>query len=102
MLEWNNAKDESRYKKYGEVSRGYGEKGPPETMKKLMDEGLLKMKGWADSTGRIIYWFEFENMEAFGKMWADQEFQSKLLRYNPLVDNMRVSILRPSVPVPED
>ena len=65
LIEWDNAKDESRYKKYAEQLR----EPTPEWMKKMVEETNLKVSHWADNTGHIISWVEFENMEAFAKMW---------------------------------
>jgi hypothetical protein len=102
LVEWDNAKDESRYKKYGEVTGEMMKQGPVATVKKLVEEGVAKGGAWADNTGHIINLFEFENMEAFGKVWTDSEWHMRYLQINPLVDNMRVRVLRPSIPVPED
>ncbi len=97
-VEWDNAKDESRYKRYGEQSR----EGMPEWFKKLVEEGIFKVSGWADNTGHIVNFFEFENMEAFSKLWNNEESHKYWLRRNPVVDNMRFRLLRPSVTIPDE
>jgi hypothetical protein len=71
-VEWDNAKDESRYKRYGEWSRSgrarvYWEK--------KVEEGIVKnISQWADNTGHLILWIEFVDIDAFAKLWADEEF----------------------------
>ena len=98
-MEHDNAKDESRYKKYAELTRG----PDPEWVKKMLEETNVKVSGWADNTGHIINWFEFENMEAFAKMWNTEEWQKHVgLSLGPLVDNLHFRILRPSVDIPEE
>ena len=99
-VEWDNAKDESRYNKYGEWSRS----GHTRVFwEKKLEEGIVKnMSQWADNTGYIIFWAEFENMEAFAKLWSDEEFHKSWLEINPLVDNLRFRILRPSVTIPDE
>ena len=97
MIEWDNAKDESRYKKYGEQTR----EGRPEWMKKLVEEGIVKGRSWADNTGHIVAWFEFDNIEAFAQLWGNEEWQNYWLRRNPVVDNVSFRLLRPAVTIPE-
>ncbi len=98
LVEYDNAKDESRYKKYGEQSR----EGMPEWFKKLVEETNVKFSDWADNTGHIISWLEFENMEDFAKLWNNEEWHKWWLRRNPFVDNLRFRLLRPSVTIPEE
>ena len=97
LMEHDNAKDGSRYKKYAELTRG----PDPEWVKKMLEETNVKVSGWADNTGHIINWFEFENMEAFAKMWNTEEWHKWWLSRNPFRDNLSFRLLRPSVPVPE-
>ncbi len=99
LVEWDNAKDESRYEKYVELNR---EPRPPEWMKKMLEEGIIKASGWSDNTGHIIRWNEFENIEAFTKLWNSEEWHKMMLRLNPIVDNLRFRLLRPGVIIPEE
>jgi L-rhamnose mutarotase len=96
-VEWDNAKDESRYKKYAEQTR----EPAPEWLTKLVGETNIKASSWGDNTGHIVNWWEFENMEAFAKMWNNEEWQKWWLRRNPVVDNLRIRFLRPSITIPE-
>ena len=97
LVEWDNAKDESRYKKYAEQLK----EPRPEWFKKLVEEGIFKGRNWTDNTGHIIRWVEFENMEAFSKLWNNEEWQKMWLSFNPVVDNLSLRLLRPSVTIPE-
>ncbi len=97
LVEWDNAKDESRYKKYAEQSR----EPIPEWWNKLTDETNVKTSGWVDNTGHIIQWLEFENMEDLAKMWNSEEWQNRWTKWNWLVDNLSFRFLRPALGVPE-
>ena len=100
MLEWTNAKDISRFKKYGEFSRSG--RGAAYWQKKK-DEGIVKnFSNWADNSGYLIFWVEFENIDDFAKLWADEEYHKLFLDWNPLVDNLRFRLLRTAVTIPED
>lgn len=98
LAEYDNAKDESRYKKYREQSR----EPDPEWWKKFVEETNAKVSIWSDNTGHIIYWFEFENMEGYAKLWGNEEWHKWWLRRRPVVDNVSFRLLRPSVPIPEE
>ncbi|GAG28118.1 unnamed protein product [marine sediment metagenome] len=98
LVEWDNAKDESRYKKYGEQTR----EPRPEWLEKMVEEGLFKGSGWTDNTGHVIRWFEFENMEAFAKLWNHEGWHKRWLRRSPVLDNLRFRLLRPSMSIPEE
>jgi hypothetical protein len=100
MIEWDNAKDESRYEKYAKLSRTQGGVGYTPLLQKMIKEGVAKTSGWTDNTGHLVGWWEFENLEAYAKLWADEEFHRRWLQSNPLVDNARIRILRPAVPIP--
>jgi hypothetical protein len=98
FMEFDNPKDGSRFKKYAEQTR----EPDPEWVKKLVEESNVKYSDWTDNTGHIISWFEFENMEAFSKMWYTEEWQKRIqLKLSPLVDNLRIRLLRPTVTISE-
>jgi len=96
-MEYDNTKDRARYKRYADFTRE-----PHPWWQKMEKEGIVKTSGWADNTGHIVNWLEFENMEAFAKLWADEEYRKWVLEFNPLVDNLRFRLLRPSVSIPEE
>ena len=96
LVEWDNAKDESRYKEYAKRSRE-----PPEWWNKLVEESNVKVSNWVDNTGHIINWLEFENMEALAKVWDSEDWQNRWTKWNWLVDNLSFRFLRPALGVPE-
>jgi hypothetical protein len=97
LVEWDNAKDESRYKKYAEQNR----EPIPEWWTKLAEETNVKSGEWADNTGHMVNWLEFENIEAYAKLWGNEEWHKFWLSRNPFRDNLSFRLLRPSIPVPE-
>lgn len=96
LVEWDNPKETERNKrhyKWGrEVFRPYYEKRRKEGVK-------WEASSWADGTGHIIAWHEFETLEDFSKIWNDTEYQEMTARWTYLVDNARARILRPSISV---
>jgi len=99
LLEWDNPKDEARNekrRKFEEVITSY--------RKTLVEEKGIKLKfsGWADGTGHIVTWWEFETMEDFAKMWNDEKWQQMIARWTYLVDNASVRLLRPAITVPKE
>ena len=92
-MEWDNAKDESRLKRYMEMQS----EPRPEWFKKLFEEVKVKQSSWADNTGHIVNLIEFENMEVFAKLWDNEEWHKWWRRMTPVVDNMRFRVLRPSI-----
>ena len=93
-MEWDDAKDETRLKKYYKFGR---EKRHPYIMKKI-EEGIVKSaQGWGDGTGHIEVWYEFEDAEAFAKFWSAEEWHLLLLEFFPLVDNFKIRIMRPGM-----
>ena len=107
MMEWDNPKDEARYKKFSEFQswrKGLTEKYKEyvETMNKMNQEGTLKFNGWTDNTGHIIGWWEFESIESFGKLWVVEEWHKWTIEFNHLVDNLHFRLLRPVQMLTED
>jgi len=100
LLEFDNPKDEARNAKRrkfeDEATRPYREK--------LVEEKGIKAKfsGWADCTGHIVVWWEFETMEDFAKMWNDEKWQQIWARWTYLVDNASIRLLRPSITLPKE
>ena len=104
---WDNPKDETRYRKFAEMQswrKGLAEKYKEyiEIMDKLIQEGSLKFSSWADNAGHIIAWWEFDSMESFAKLWSLDNWQKWMLEWNPLVDNMRIRLMRPTRMITED
>ena len=97
--EHDNAKDEERYSKYQKL---IAEEAWP-WLQKSIKEGLYKYTGLSDNTGHIIGIYEFENFEAFEKMWNDPAWNSMMIKMSQLVDNNRIRICRSGRPVePEE
>jgi hypothetical protein len=91
--EWDNAKDEARYKKYGELSRGK----TMEWFQKKVKEGVIKnVSSWSDNTGHIILWCEFDGIDLVAKLWKDEEFHKLMMEFFPFVDNMKTRLMRPA------
>ena len=89
--EWDNAKDEPRYTKYLEYSRGKG----MEWWRSKVKEGVVKnITSWADNTGHIILWAEFDSIDSVGKLWKDEGFHNTNREFAPLVDNMKTRLMR--------
>jgi len=98
-VESDNPKDEARNKKRLKLSR---EVGMPYIEKKQKEGIKLKVSGWADNTGHMIGWWEFETMDDFAKIWNDEEFQQIMARRTYLVDNASFRLLRPSIWLAEE
>ena len=99
MWEHDNAKDEERYRKYAEFvtwRKGLAKKYAKyvDLFYKMTQEGKLKYNAWADNTGHVITWYEFDSIESFAKMWSLDEWHQYMLEANPLVDNVRMRLLR--------
>jgi hypothetical protein len=95
VMEWDNAKDEARYRKYAEFTRDN------QWPAKKEEEGLFKRTGISDNTGHMMGIWEFEDTDAFSKLWNDREYHELMVTLNPLVDNLKVRIGRAGMPVPE-
>ena len=93
---WTNPKEPERNKKrfthQNSVSEPYAEKKTKEGVK-------WKRASWADGSGLMLAWYEFESLEDFNKVWGDDEFQSNLSRWSFFVDNCKIKIWRPSANV---
>ena len=61
---------------------------------KKIKEGVFKIIGLSDGTGRIIALFTFETMENFDKVWNDIEFKTGTSQMSYLVDNFTSRVLR--------
>ena len=109
MMEWDVPKDRDRYKRYAEYhskeTRSARSKKFSNLVKWIREkkaEGVLKSVDWADDTGHVINWKEFESIELFSEMWANEEWQQHMMEVYPLVDNLRFRMLRESLGIPED
>ena len=96
LLEWDNANEETRLKKYRETV--------PKRQKfwqKKIEEGIVKnMSGGSDITRHMIGLVEFENWDAFAKVYSDEEFQMMFVELCHLVDNLSYRLLRPGITIP--
>ena len=107
MVEWNTPKEETRYRKYVEYQSwrgGLAEKYAKyvDFLDKMIQEGKLKQSTWADGTGHIINWLEFDSIESFAKFWSLDEAHKRGIYRTPLVDKVRIRLLRPSLMITED
>jgi hypothetical protein len=105
IVEWDNAKDRARYKRYAEFTRGGNREKYPELFKHLeglTEKGVAKVGAWADNTGHIINFWEFDSTEVFSEVWNNLDWHRMYMELNPLVDNLRFRLLRPSVDIPEE
>jgi hypothetical protein len=107
MMEWDNPKEESRYRKFAEFigwRKGLAKKYKEylEIMDKMTKESALKFSNWADGTGHIINWLEFDSIESFAKLWSVDNWHKWMLELTPLVDNVRIRMLRPARMITED
>ena len=93
ILEYDNAKDQERFEKYIEFIR---EEWLP-YVNKLQEDGVCKRSAFADNTGHIIGIYEFDDLEAFSKVWNDDKWQQLMIRYGQMVDNARTRLCRPSM-----
>ena len=93
MYEYDNPKDEARMKKILEEP----DKTTPFFQRKL-EEGIVKnISSWADNTGHIVVFIEFENGENLGKFLGDEEFHRLATETAVGIDNIAYRILRPAV-----
>ena len=68
-----------------------------EPVERWKKEGIIqRTSGWADNTGLILGLWEFENAEAFSKLWGTEEFHRLITRVCGSVDNAEIRIMRPA------
>jgi hypothetical protein len=95
VYEWDNAKETKRLNNYrkliDEVTSPYS--------RKLNKEGICKTTGLSDNTGHMMSIWEFEDLDAFGKVWNDDNYHSMMIKLNQLVDNMKIRICRSGRPI---
>jgi len=93
LIEYDNPKDEVRIKKVYEQD----DLVTPFWQKKVK-EGLVKnLSNWADNTGHIIIFVEFESGEKLGKFLSDGDFHQIAMKAAESVDNLTYRVLRPAV-----
>ena len=105
IIEWENAKDRDRYKRYAEFTRSEDREKYPDLIKHvegLIEKGVVKYGQWADNTGNIINFWEFDNTEVFSEVWNNLDWHKYFLELTPLVDNLIFRLLRPTIPIPEE
>jgi len=90
--EHDNPKDETRYAKY---QKFVAEEWVPYYDKKL--KNICKITSLSDNTGHIIGIYEFEDLEALGKMWNDPEWQMMMIKLSKLVDNNKFRLCRTAI-----
>ena len=95
LWEWDNPKDEERNRKRLEKSKEVNE-----YFYNIAKERKIKAKSsvWADGTGHVLMWGEYENFEEVAKWWEDEHLQRLFAEMSLLVDNMNIRWLRPMIP----
>jgi hypothetical protein len=91
-MEHNNAKDKERKYEYRKLML---EEWMP-YINKMQEKGILKMTGLADTTGWVMGILEFEDLDAFGKVWNDDKFRTLCSDVGQLVDNSNIRLCRPA------
>jgi len=66
----------------------------------IQEKGIAKGKGWTDGTGTMYGLWEFEDMDAFAKLWKDERFHKYTVRRNELVDKLTIKVCRPGMVIP--
>jgi hypothetical protein len=89
MMEWDNPKDEERFRKYMKLGKEMSSH-----IEEMQKKGLCKFSNWIDDTEHVISWLEFKDIDDFGKMWTDKEYSNLMAKWRPNVDNLRVRLLR--------
>jgi len=99
LWEWDNPKDEERNKKRLKKSKEINE-----YFYKIAKERDIKAKSgvWADGTGHVLMWGEYESFEEVAKWWEDEHLQRLFADLSLLVDNMNIRWLRPMIPGVDD
>jgi hypothetical protein len=91
-----NAKDEAKRQQY---RKWVVEEWQP-YVTELQEKGFGKGIGWTDGTGTMYGLWEFEDMDAFAKLWNDEKFHRLTITRNELVDKLKIKLCRPSIVVP--
>jgi len=99
LWEWDNPKDNERNRKRLEKSKEINE-----YFYKIAKEREIKAKSsvWADGTGHVLMWGEYESLEEVAKWWEDEQLQRLFAEMSLLVDNMNIRWLRPMIPGVDD
>jgi len=93
FIEYDNAKDESRRNQY---RKWIVEEWQP-YFKELQEEDFFKTTGFTDGTGHMMGLWEFEDTDAFSKLWNDEKWHRLMIRRNEVVDNLKIRLCRPSI-----
>ena len=99
LWEWDNPKDEEKNKKRLEKSNEINT-----YFYKIAEEREIKAKSsvWADGTGHVLMWSEYESFDEIAKWWHDDHLQTLLAEYSILVNNFNIRWLRPMIPGVDD
>jgi hypothetical protein len=99
-LVWENelAKDKERRNEYRKVIL---EEYMP-YVEKMQKKGVFKITGLGDNTGYVLGIMEFEDLDAFGKVWNDDKFHFMVGKIAQLVNKSKIRLCRPSRLRPRD
>ena len=53
--------------------------------------------GLSDNTGHMIAIWEFKDMATFSALWEDETYHRAMMSFNPVVDNLKIRLCRPSI-----
>ena len=95
-VEYNSPKDEARSKQLLDLQTKVAAKTEEWTKSGLLSPDV---EMWADNTGRIMYWFPFENMEKFAKFYGNEEVQKLMAIASGLLEDISIRLLRPGIDV---
>ena len=93
MVEWDLPKGRERQEDYWKYIK---ETMTPKTQK-MDEEGFYKAMSFGDNTGHIIWVLEFEDADAFNKLWNDKEWHNMMSTYAHRVDNLSFRLGRPII-----
>ena len=93
LMECEVPKDKALVEDYWKVIE---EKGMP-LLEKMQKEKGFKSINMADNAGHQLWLWEFEDTDAFSKLWNSKEYHSFCANIQFAVTDMKIRILRPSM-----
>ena len=63
----------------------------------ICDNRIDKTTGLSDNTGHMIAIWEFKDMTSFSALWEDETYHRAMMSFNPVVDNLKIRLCRPSI-----
>lgn len=94
MVEWDIPKEKERQDDYWKFIK---ESILPLNEKLEELNCIQKDIAFGDNTGHIVRLLEFEDSEAFGKFWDDDEVPRVFSSFSLIVDNLNIRLGRPTL-----